>query len=348
MARSDPPIASAKASTTTSRPWPSIRTSRKRGRASPGCKALIFTNSVADPALARGALGAARRLIELAPDKPDGEMALGTYLRVVEGNQTLALEAYRRAEKLAPGTPDPLRSLGRAETTMGRWQDAIGHYDEAGAPGSEERDQRRKFRASPSRTFGAAARREGPSTAPSPSLPTIFPAFSRRRPSFSATANVRREPSSRTPPAESVPRRLPHFSPAGQEWLFDAETFALLRRLTPAAFDNQKAVWANAQAGAAWRAGDTAAARTYAEKAIPYYEELARSSPKYPGPHLVLGPLFAFAGKKAEAVREAVRATELDPVATSPWSGAEALANLAQTYVIAERPTRPSTCSSGC
>ena len=92
---------------------------------------LIFTNSVPDPALARGAMEAAQKAIELAPDKPDGEMALGTYLRSVDRDYPRALEHYRKAEKLAPGAPDPLRSLGRAEMQMGRWQDAIAHYDEA-------------------------------------------------------------------------------------------------------------------------------------------------------------------------------------------------------------------------
>ena len=74
---------------------------------------------------------AARKSIELAPEKPDGEMALGTFYRLVEHDHPRALEEYKKAERLAPGTPDPLRSLGRAEMQMGRWQDSIAHYDES-------------------------------------------------------------------------------------------------------------------------------------------------------------------------------------------------------------------------
>ena len=58
-------------------------------------------------------------------------MALGLYYRIVDRDHPRALEEYKKAEKLAPGTPDPLRSIGRAEMQMGRWQDAIAHYDEA-------------------------------------------------------------------------------------------------------------------------------------------------------------------------------------------------------------------------
>ena len=74
---------------------------------------------------------AARKSTELAPEKPDGQMALGLYYRIVDRDHPRALEEYKKAEKLAPGTADPLRSLGRAEMQMGRWQDAIAHYDEA-------------------------------------------------------------------------------------------------------------------------------------------------------------------------------------------------------------------------
>src|SRR4051812_3617128 len=95
------------------------------------CKALLFANSTPDPALAAGALDAARRAVELAPENVLGHGSLGTYYRVVERDQTRALEEYRKAEKLAPGSPEPQRAMGRAEMQMGRWEDSIRHYDEA-------------------------------------------------------------------------------------------------------------------------------------------------------------------------------------------------------------------------
>ena len=217
---------------------------------------------------------------------------------------------------------------------MGRWQDAIGHYDEA-----ERLDPKNAINVGNSAQPLAYLRRCGEARQAVDRTLALAPDnLSRVRQKLNflvcdgdvaAARALVADTARRTGPADTAA-----YLAGGLEWLLDAETFALLRRLTPAAFDNEEAVWANAQTWAAWRAGDMAAARTYAEQAIPYYEELARSSPKFPGPHQVLGPLFAFAGKKAEAVREAVRATELDPVATSPWSGAEAMAVLAQTYMI--------------
>ena len=68
------------------------------------CRTLIFTNSVPDPALAKGAVEAAQKAIELAPDKPEGEMALGTYCRFVDGEPARP-RAIPKAEKLAPEPP---------------------------------------------------------------------------------------------------------------------------------------------------------------------------------------------------------------------------------------------------
>ena len=86
---------------------------------------------MADPALASGSLEAGKKAVELGPDKATSYIALGGYYRVVEGDERRALEEYRKGEALAPRNPDVLRSIGRAEDEMGRWQDAIAHYDEA-------------------------------------------------------------------------------------------------------------------------------------------------------------------------------------------------------------------------
>lgn len=122
---------------------------------------------------------------------------------------------------------------------------------------------------------------------------------------------------------------------SGSEWLLDPETFALLRRLTPAAFDGDEGAWAAAQAWASWRAGDAAAAKSYAENAIPVIEAQLQKSPKFANSRAVLGQVLAFAGRKADAVREAVLATELEPVARSPYRGMDMVFYLAQTYLLA-------------
>src|SRR6185369_7534526 len=133
----------------------------------------------------------------------------------------------------------------------------------------------------------------------------------------------------RVGPADAVP-----YFAGGAEWLLDADSFALLRRLTPAAFDGDEATWALAQAWASWRAGDASAARDYGEKAAKAVEEQVRKLPKVSFVHLSLGQALAFAGRKQEAVREALAATELEPVDKSPFTGIDMVYGLAQTYML--------------
>jgi len=299
------------------------------------CRLLLFVNSVPDPALARGAMEAARKAIDLAPDKPDGQMALGTYYRLLERDQPRALEEYRKAEKVAPGTPDPLRSIGRAEMQMGHWQDAIQHYDEA-----ERLDPKNALNVGNASQPLLYLRRCGEARRAVDRTLALDPANLSRisyklqallcEGDVAAARAVVAETSRRIGPTEAAA-----YFAAGSEWLLDADNFALLRRLTPAAFDNDEANWAVAQAWAAWRASDSAAAREYAGKAVPLLEAQVRDSPRVATLHLVLGQMLVMAGRKEEGIREALRASQLDPPDTSPWSGAEIVFGLAQTYVLA-------------
>jgi TolB-like protein len=299
------------------------------------CRALLFSNSVPDPTLAAGAMDAAGKAAAAGPEKPDGPIALGMYYRAVDRDLPRALDEYRKAEKLAPGTPDPLRSIGRAETQMGRWQDAIAHYDEA-----ERLDPKNAINVGNAvqpllylRRCGEARRAVDRSLALGPANLTRVGYKLQAmicEGDVAAARAVVSETARRVGPADAAA----YFS-GGSEWLLDADSLALLRRLTPAAFDGDEASWAFAQAWAAWRAGDSAAAREYAEKGVPLVEAQIRNSPRFATPHAVLGQLLAIAGRKDDGIRESIRATELDPVETLPFSGAETLFGLAQTYVLA-------------
>jgi tetratricopeptide (TPR) repeat protein len=126
----------------------------------------------------------------------------------------------------------------------------------------------------------------------------------------------------------------------GFEWLFSAEDFSLLRRLIPAAFDDDEATWANAQALAAWHAGESDAARQYAEKAIPLLEAQAKSSPGVAYLPAALGQMLAMAGRKKDAIAQALRACEMESVEKAPLTGPQVLLVLAQTYMLAGEPDK--------
>jgi eukaryotic-like serine/threonine-protein kinase len=295
------------------------------------CKTLLFTNSVPDPALAKSALDDAHRSIDLAPEAPFGPIALGTYYRLIERDQIRALEEYRKAEKVAPGNPEPQRAIGRAEMQMGRWQDSIRHYDEA-----ERLDPKNAINVGNSAAPLLYLRRCGEARSQIEKTLALDPAnLSRISTKIQADLCEGNVAAAKSVVSDAVRKvgatdAAAYFS-GGYEWLLDAENLALLRRLTPAAFDGDEANWAYAQAWASWRAGDTAAARSYAEKAVPLLEAQARAAPKVAAVHVNLGQMLGMAGRKNDATREALLATELDK---APWTGMEMVLSLAQTYVL--------------
>jgi eukaryotic-like serine/threonine-protein kinase len=299
------------------------------------CRALLFTNSVPEPALASAALEAARKSIELAPGKSAGYVALGLYHRVIEGDYPKALEALEKAQKLVPGDPDVLRSIGRVEMQMAKWQDAIAHYVEA-----ERLDPKNAINVGNASQPLAYQRRCGEALEAVNRTLALAPANLYR---LNEKANILLcsgdAMGARAVVAEAVRRVGPAdaaaFFSGGQEWLLDPETFAMLRRLTPAAFDGEEAPWAVAQAWASWRAGDGASAKRFAERAVPLLEAQARSAPKVANVRVNLSQMLALAGRKADAIREAVLATELEPLARSPFRGMDMISALAQTYLLA-------------
>ena len=92
------------------------------------CRALLFSNSVPTRAPRRSPPASAKS-IELAPDKPEGQIALGgTTARWNVTCRVLSRSTERPRPALELPCPAP---VGRADMQMGRWQDSITHYDEA-------------------------------------------------------------------------------------------------------------------------------------------------------------------------------------------------------------------------
>ena len=66
----------------------------------------------------------------LAPDRPDGYLALGTY-RGSSSRTRRALEQYRRGAALAPGNADLFTATASAEERLGHWDAAVEHFRQA-------------------------------------------------------------------------------------------------------------------------------------------------------------------------------------------------------------------------
>ena len=83
------------------------------------------------PEGAERARQAAEKAVVLAPDRPEGYLALGDYQNFVRLDFTRALEQYARGLRLAPGNANLVMETGLAELRLGRWDAAVEHFRQA-------------------------------------------------------------------------------------------------------------------------------------------------------------------------------------------------------------------------
>src|SRR5690606_9224964 len=82
----------------------------------------------------------------------------------------------------------------------------------------------------------------------------------------------------------------------------------LLYRLTPAAFDHDVAWWGQALSTAAWQQGDPERARAYADSSLEVAFAQIRNSDDDAQLRILNAASLAYAGRRADALREAERA----------------------------------------
>lgn len=85
----------------------------------------------------------------------------------------------------------------------------------------------------------------------------------------------------------------------------------LLFRLTPAAFDNDRAWWGQALAIAANQRGDAARARAYADSSLAISAVQSAANPSDPQLHSLYGVMLTLAGRTADGIREAEQGVAL-------------------------------------
>ncbi len=123
-------------------------------------------------------------------------------------------------------------------------------------------------------------------------------------------------------------------------WVLDNEQRELLLRLTPRAFDDDRANWGLCLVQACALKGDVANVHTYAEEARKAFEEQLRAAPDEPQRHVLLGLALAYLGRKQEAIREGEKGLALQPVAKDAWNGAYFQLQLARIYMLVGEPEK--------
>jgi serine/threonine-protein kinase len=301
----------------------------------------IYGNGVPAPEEAAEARRAADRALELAPSRPEGRLALAEYYRQVERNNERMLEQATLGQRTTPGNADFIVMAALAEQNLGRWSQALEHLRQA----------RRLDPRSPQ-----TARRLGTCLFFLRRYPEALEAYDYAL-SLAPTNITVLEFKAMVPLAQgdlagarAVLRSAPEIEPAALVayvatyydlfWVLDEEQRALLQRLGPGPFDDDRGAWGLALAGAYGLRGDRARARAYADSARLAIEANLRDTPREPSLHAGLGTALAYLGRKSEAIREGEQAVALTPIATNGFSGPYFQHQLARSYILLGEPEK--------
>ncbi len=303
---------------------------------------LLYSNSTPVPVLAERARQAGEKAIALAPNRPEGYVALGAYERLVAHDYNRGLEQYEKGLRLAPGDATALRATALAEEGLGRWDSAVEHLRQAvrldprdvnnvGTLGNTLLPLRRypEAREAYDRGLGLA--------------PTNIALIETKAMTYLGEGDlagaraVLKAASKDVEPTALVAYVANYYDLV---WVLDEEQRELLLRLTPSAFDDDRGGWALCLVQAYALKGDAANVRTYAEEARKAYEEQLRATPDDPQRRAVLGLALAYLGRKEEAIREGERGVALDPVSKDESQGPYFQHQLVRIYMLVGEPEK--------
>jgi eukaryotic-like serine/threonine-protein kinase len=284
---------------------------------------LLHYNGTPSPALAERGRQAAEKAVALAPNRPEGYLALGSYERLISLDFNRALEQLEKGLRLAPGDASLLRGAALAEESLGRWDAAVAHFRQA------ERLDPRSVGNLRTLAEGLLLLRRYPEAREAYDrglalAPASLILIEQKAMTFLAEGDLAGARAVlKAAPKEVAPTALVAFLANYQDlvWVLDGDQRELLLRLTPSAFDDDRGTWAICLVQAYALKGDAANVRTYAEEARKAYEVQLRATPNDAQRHVILGLTLAYLGRKEEAIREGERGVALDPVSKDARNG---------------------------
>lgn len=297
---------------------------------------LMAASAYARPEDGARAREEAERAVALAGDRPEGHLALGTYHAFVHSDFPSALEAYARAHQAAPNNADVLTAMAVAEMSVGRWEDALAHLRR-----SAELDPRSLYTARRlARALLWLRRYPDALEACERGLllaPTNLDLLETKAMVHLAQGDLPgAQAVLRSAPKEVEPTALASFVATQFDlfWVLDQQQQDLVLRLTPAAFDDDRAQWALARAQIHAIRGDRAEARVYGDSARLALEKRLGEVADNPQLRTLYGIALAYAGRAADAVREGERGVAELPATKDGRYGTYNEHLLTRTYLL--------------
>ncbi|HET9292698.1 MAG TPA: protein kinase [Gemmatimonadales bacterium] len=274
----------------------------------------VFYAGSRDPSAAARSKVAMDRALALDPAGPAGHLAASRYYLFVDREPQRADAEAALAFRAAPADPAVLALVASQEVQAGRVESALAkleqlrELDPRSAVTLRDVQQALVYlhRYPEAISTGEAALRLQPANLRLIQWQVISYVASGDLPG--ARAVVR----SAIAAGVSAPEIAAYFSGYLEtSWTLDEPEQLLLFRLTPGAFDDDRAWWGQSLATAYWTRGELALARAYADSALPTSEAQARASPNDPQPMALYAQMLAHTGRRAEATAAIERALAL-------------------------------------
>ena len=305
-------------------------------------RSILYANGTPTPALAAEARRAADRAQTLAPERPEGQLALGMYYVTVAVDNRRALAAFEAGLKLAPTNVDLLVGAALAEQTQGRWDSAREHLARAGAldPRSANTARRTGFNLLFLRRYPEAR------TALERALalaPNNFVVIEQQAMVALAQGDLTGARAIVRAAATTVGTAAPlaYFATYWDlYWVLDDAQQQQMLALPPSAFDDDRGSWAIVRAQTYALRGNPVQSRVYADSARLAFDEQLRESPEDPQRHAFRGLALAYLGRKAEAIAEGERAARLAPISRNALTGAYLQHQLVRIYLLVDEPEK--------
>ncbi len=263
-----------------------------------------------DPLAARRAKQALDRALQLAPDVASTYVTAFSYSMVVAKDSVAARHAVARALELEPRGAESLVMASDLDKVAGDTSAALTKLALARQVDPRSSDVLSRLfniysqRGQTDEAIAVGDELVGQELTPMSTLQSVIQLHIASNDLPGAKAAVR-QLLERMAPTELVP----YFAGYGEmAYLFDESERALLFRLTPAAFGGDVVWWGQSLAIAAMQQGDTARARAYADSSLTAGAAQVDSAPHDPQLRMLNAVMLGYAGRTAEARREASRA----------------------------------------